>query len=330
MADVAHEVGVSHQTVSRVLNNSPLVRPDTRERVLAAIDALGYRRNAAARALVTNRSGRLGVITAHLGERGPAMIASSLQDAAHAVDYELAMVGLHDVTADALRDAVDRLLDQAVDAIVISVTQREALSFAQDLHLGIPVVLVEGVVGEHPRTAGVAQREGAALATRHLLELGHRSVAHVSGPLDWVEATERRDGWLRAHAAAGVEPGRQWAGDWTAASGYAAGQEVAADSDVTAVFVGNDQMALGLLLALREAGCGVPGEVSVVGFDDLPEAAFFSPPLSTVRQDFDELARRAVDLTVRALAGEEDPSSALVPPTLVVRASTAPPPAGAR
>lgn len=324
MADVAQAVGVSHQTVSRVLNGSPMVRPDTKDKVLAAIETMGYRRNGAARALVTNRSGRLGVIAAHLAERGPAMIVSSLQDAALAASYELSLVGLGELTRETLREAVDRLMDQAVEAIIVTVTHRDALALAQSLDLGIPVVLVEGVEGGEPLRAGVAQRSGAVLATEHLLSLGHRSVAHLAGPQEWVEATERRQGWLDAHAAAALEPGPGWEGDWTAGSGHAAGREIAADPAITAVFAANDQMALGLLLALREAGRAVPGDVSVVGFDDLPEAAYFSPPLTTVRQDFPELARRAVEVVVRALRGEAEPSTEPVAARLVRRDSSGP------
>ena len=326
MADVAAVAGVSHQTVSRVLNDSPLVRPETRERVLAAIEQLGYRRNNAARVLVTNRSGRIGVIAAHLAHYGPAMITASLQDAAHDAGYETALVGLPEITAASLRAAANRLLDQAVEAVVVAVAHRETVSLARSLAegaaAGVPVVLVEGVLEGGPRTAGVDQVAGAVLATEHLLGLGHSSVAHLTGPLDWVEAEARRTGWVSAHQAAGAEPGREWHGDWTAASGYAAGVACARDPGVTAVFAANDQMALGVLRALREAGRDVPGDVSVVGFDDLPEAEFFSPPLTTVRQDFAELGRRAVDVTLRALRGEKEPGYELVAPTLIVRAST--------
>jgi DNA-binding LacI/PurR family transcriptional regulator len=325
MGDVAAAAGVSHQTVSRVLNNSPLVRPDTRERVLQAIEAMGYRRNAVARALVTSRSGRIGVIAAHMGERGPAMIAGSLQDAALDAGYEVALVGLSEFTATSLRKAVDRVLDQSVEAIVVTLTHRHALTYLEQLPIHVPVVLTEGVVEGQPCTAGISQAAGAEQATRHLLDLGHTSVAHISGPLDWVEAVERQRGWRHAHDAVGATPGPSWSGDWSAASGYESGVLAAAEERVTAIFVGNDQMALGALLALHERGRRVPDDVSVVGFDDFPESAYFTPPLTTIRQDFGELARRAIDIVVRAIGGEEKPSSSLVQPTLIERRSTAPP-----
>ncbi len=325
MADVAALAGVSHQTVSRVLNDSPLVREDTRERVHAAIVELGYRRNAAARLLATNRSGRFGMVSAHLALHGPSMIAAAVQSAGREAGYDVAVVGVLEMTERALRDAVDRLLDQAVEAIVVAVAHREALNLVRSLSLPIPVVLVQGVGPGDTMAAGIDQVLGARIATDHLLDLGHRSVAHVSGPADWIEAAQRREGWQQAHEARGLLPGPELAGDWSAGSGYDAGLRIAASPDVTAVFAANDGMALGVLKALHESGRKVPADVSVVGFDDVPEAAFYWPALTTVAQAFSELGRRAVDLTVRALEGEQRPAVELAQPELVVRASTAAP-----
>ncbi|WP_121252830.1 LacI family DNA-binding transcriptional regulator [Nocardioides ferulae] len=330
MTQVAAEAGVSHQTVSRVLNGSPLVKQETRERVLAAIEQLGYRRNNAARTLVTNRSGRIGMISAHLALHGPSMIAVSVQEAGHAAGYELALVGVSDFSTRAVNSAVDRLLDEAVEALVVAVAHRDAIDRARSLHLPVPVVLVQGVASGEPLAAGIDQVLGAQLATEHLLDLGHRHVAHVTGPVDWVEAWQRREGWQRAHELRGLLPGPELTGDWSAADGYAAGQRIADDPAVTAVFVANDTMALGLLHALHERGVDVPGQVSVVGFDDVPEAVYLWPSLTTVSQQFSVLGRTAVDLTVRALAGEVEPSADLIAPQLVVRSSTAAPAAVAR
>ncbi|WP_227467386.1 LacI family DNA-binding transcriptional regulator [Nocardioides lijunqiniae] len=326
MADVAAQAGVSHQTVSRVLNGSPLVKEATRSRVLAAIEEMGYRRNAAARVLATNRSGRIGMISAHLALHGPSMIAVAVQEAGHDAGYEVSLVGLSDFGADSLRGAVERLLDQAVEAIVVAVAHREALERTRSLELAVPVAIVQGVTAGESMAAGIDQELGARLATDHLLDLGHERVAQVTGPLDWVEAVQRRTGWERAHEDRGLQPGPQAEGDWSSASGYAAGRTIAADPSVTAVFVANDAMALGVLRALHEHGRRVPEDVSVVGFDDVPEAAYFWPGLTTVSQQFSELGRHAVDLTVRALAGERDAAVALVAPELVVRASTGPAP----
>lgn len=325
MADVAARAGVSHQTVSRVLNDSPLVREETRVRVLAAIGELGYRRNNAARMLVTNRSNRIGMVAAHLGLHGPSMTALAVQDAAHAAGYDVALVGLSEMSVDSLNLAVERLRGQAVEAIVVAVAHRDALLLTRSLQLPIPVVLVEGVTPGQPMAAGIDQEAGAALATNHLLDLGHPRVAHVTGPDDWIEAAQRRAGWLGAHEARRSLPGPQLTGDWSAASGYHAGRRIADDPEITAVFVANDTMALGVLHALHERDRAVPRDVSVVGFDDVPPAAHFWPALTTVSQDFAEVGRQAVDLALRALAGELAPTAASIAPTLVVRDSTAPP-----
>jgi DNA-binding LacI/PurR family transcriptional regulator len=323
MADVAKHAGVSHQTVSRVLNDSPLVRADTRQRVLDAIAQLGYRRNMAARMLATNRSRRIGMVSAHLVLYGPSMLSAAVQDAGHAAGYDVSLVGLAESSADCLREAVGRLLDQAVEALVIAVAHNDALTAIRALDLSIPVVLAQGISAGQPMAAGIDQHAGAVRATEHLLDLGHPHVAHVTGPLDWVEAVQRRQGWRDAHTARGRLPGPELTGDWSAQSGFEAGLLIADDPSTTAVFVANDAMALGLFKALHERGRRIPEDVSVVGFDDAPEAAYYWPGLTTVRQDFTELGTRAVELTLRALDGEVEPALDLVVPEIVVRDSTA-------
>src|SRR4051812_29839358 len=325
MADVAAAAGVSHQTVSRVLNGSELVREATRARVLAAIAELGYRRNNAARLLVTNRSGRIGMISAHLAFYGPSMIAVAVQDAGHEAGYDVSLVGVSEFSAETLRGAVDRLLDEAVEAIVVAVAHRTSLERALTLELPIPMVFAQGVSRGQPMSAGIDQVAGGVLATEHLLDLGHQHVAHVTGPLDWIEAGQRRAGWQLAHERRRLLPGPELNGDWSARSGYEAGLRIADDPSVTAVFAGNDGMALGLLRAMHQRGRRVPEELSVVGFDDVPDSAYLWPALTTVRQEFGALGRRAVDLTVRALRGEAAPGAELIAPELVVRESTAAP-----
>jgi DNA-binding LacI/PurR family transcriptional regulator len=323
MTDVAAAAGVSHQTVSRVLNGSELVKDETRERVLAAIAELGYRRNNAARLLVTNRSGRIGMISGNLVLHGPSMIAVSVQDAGHKAGYEVSLVAIEDFSAQSLREAVGRLRDEAVEAIVVAVAHREALEQVRSLDATVPVVVVQGVSTGRPMAVGIDQEAGARMAVEHLLDLGHRHVAHVTGPLEWVEAGQRRAGWQHAHEQRHVLPGPELTGDWSPQSGYEAGLRIAEDPDVTAVFVANDAMAMGLVYALHEKGRDVPGEISVVGFDNVPEAPYLWPALTTVNQEFSLLGRRAVELSLRALAGEADPSTELIRPELVVRASTA-------
>jgi DNA-binding LacI/PurR family transcriptional regulator len=324
MADVAAQAGVSHQTVSRVLNDSPLVKEETRVRVLSAIELLGYRRNNAARMLATNRSGRVGMVSAHLALHGPSRIAVAVQEAGHRAGYEVSMVGLAEFSAESLERAVDRLLDEAVEALVVAVAHPAAREITRALRTPIPVVLAQGVTAGQPMAAGIDQVAGAAAVTEHLLDLGHAHAAHVTGPLDWVEAGQRREGWQDAHERRGVLPGPELTGDWSPASGYAAGVRLAEDPSVTAVFVANDDMALGVLRAFHERGRRVPDDVSVAGFDDIPEAAYFWPALTTVSQPFSLLGERAVELTLRALGGEADATADLLVPELMVRASTGP------
>jgi len=326
MEDVASVAGVSHQTVSRVLNDFPMIRPETRDRVLAAIEELGYRRNTAARTLVTRRSGTIGVITADMSHFGPANTMLEFESASRAAGYSISLAGLPDISAASLRAAVDQVMDQAVEAVVVIVAHEAALTIAQSLRIDVPLVLVEGDLSATPLTAGVDQIEGARLATRHLLDLGHESVLHLPGPADWLEATARHRGWLMALGERGRPiPGLMAEGDWSSRSGYESGVAMLRKLRPTAVFAGNDQMALGLLLALHEAGLRVPDDVSVVGFDDLPESGYFTPPLTTVRQDFRELGIRTMALVLRVLGGEPDASVPLVEPQLIIRSSTSAP-----
>lgn len=326
MEDVARLAGVSPVTVSRVLNNPGSVRPGRRDLVLAAIAELGYRRNTAARALVTRRSGLIGVVIADLNQFGPSSTLLALEAAARDTGYSLTLAGLTEISADALHAAAQHLLDQAVEALVVVVAHRAALRLTQSLDLGVPVIVVEGDLSAMPLTAGVDQVEGAHLATEHLLALGHKTVHHLAGPSDWIEAVARRQGWEATLSAAGRAIPGVLEGDWSARSGYAHGRTIAAQKGATAVFVANDQMALGLLAALEDEGIGVPGDVSVVGFDNIPEAEFFHPPLTTVRQDFTELGRRTMNLIERVLDGERDATATLLTPELVVRRSTSAPP----
>lgn len=325
MSDVAARAGVSHQTVSRVVNGHPNVAPHTRERVERAIRELGYRPNTAARALVTGSTRTIGFVAVNINQYGPAQTLVGLERAARAAGYSLSVTVLDEATADAMHDAVDRFVAQSVDAVLALATYDDAAEALHLVHTPLPLVTVQSGGAVEEPAVGVDQVAGARLATRHLLDLGHRTVHHVTGPADSQEARDRITGWRAELAAAGADVPVSVDGDWTPSSGYEAGRLLAArrraGEDVTAVFLANDQMALGLLAALHEEGLEVPRDVSVVGFDDLPEAPYLTPPLTTVRQDFAELGHRAVELVLARLAGRElHPEP--VPPTLLVRAST--------
>ena len=325
MHDVARLAGVSHQTVSRVINGSPRIRPETRERVERAIEQLGYRPNTAARALVKGRSGIVGVIGVGAAHFGPASIQRSIESAAREHGLFASTVSLHALTRELLDDSVEHLRRQGVEGIIIVVGQDDALEVARSRTAGVPIVLVEGDLSRASRTVGVDQIAGARMAVRHLVELGHREIVHLAGPPDWAEARARRDGWRAEMADAALRPREPVHGDWSAAFGYEAGRRVAQDRSVTAVFAANDQIAIGLLLALHEGGRRVPEDVSVVGFDDQPEAAYLIPPLTTVRQNFEELGERAVESIISAIAEAPAESPGLLAPELIIRRSTGPP-----
>jgi len=323
MEDVAELAGVSHQTVSRVLHDSPHVRPDTRERVLAAIRQLDYRPNTVAQALVTGRSKTLGVVSYDTTLYGPASTLLGIEHAAHDAGYVLSMTSLRSLNRPSVVAAVQRLRDQGVDGVVVIAPLRAGVDALRHLRADLPVVAVEAGPDDSIPVATVDQVAGAAAATRHLLDLGHRTVWHVAGPADWKEADERIEGWRSALRAAGAPVPPILRGDWTARSGYELGRNLLQNPEVTAVFVANDQMALGILRFLHECGKSVPKDLSIVGFDDIPEAAYFVPPLTTVRQDFGELGRRCIHILLARIEGTVGATRVVVAPELVVRASTA-------
>ena len=324
MADVAQLAGVSHQTVSRVLNDHPNVRPDTREKVLDAIQQLAYRPNAAARALVTRRTHTLGVISTDSALYGPAMMLDGIERAAQH-GYFVLIASLPALDRRSMTDTLDRFLGHAVEGIIVIAPNTAAVTALSHVPPEMPLVAV-GCGTRAPLTSvAVDNADGARTATQYLLELGHTTVHHVSGPSNGLDARERVDGWRAALRAAGADEPEVLAGDWSARSGYETGKKLARMADVTAVFCANDAIALGLIRALNEAGRRVPEDVSVVGFDDMPEAGYFLPPLTTLRQDFAEVGRRALGSLVDRISGGSAGLHVRVPPELVVRASAAPP-----
>src|SRR5450432_87540 len=323
MEDVARLAGVSYQTVSRVLNDSPKVRAETRERVQAAIRQLDYRPNSMARALVTGRSQTLGVVSFDTTLYGPASTLFGIQQAAHDAGYAVSISSLRSLNRDTVLSAIQQLRDQGVDGVAVIAPLRAGVDALRHVRPDFAVVAVEAGPDASIPVATVDQKGGAAAATQHLLNLGHETVWHLAGPIDWKEAEDRIDGWKSALKAAGARMPALIRGDWTARSGYEAAQSLLQIEELTAVLVGNDQMALGLLRRLHEAGRKVPADLSVVGFDDIPEAAYFTPPLTTVRQDFAELGRRCLHTLLGRIAGNTDPVRVVVAPELIVRGSTA-------
>ncbi|WP_425838169.1 LacI family DNA-binding transcriptional regulator [Microbacterium sp. PA5] len=318
MREVAAHAGVSTQTVSRVLNDHPHIRPETRARVLASASALGYRMNNAARALGTATTRMIGVVASDAALFGPAAGIAALEAAARAAGRWITTAYADGAEADAVADAVEHLLVQGVDGIAIVAPHTASLEQLERAEPGVPLVALHGGAGAERQAAG------AALAIDHLVGLGHRRIAVLSGPEAWSEATVRARGVASALARHALTAAATWEGDWSAAAGAALGREVAAavraPGGPTAVAVANDQMALGLIAGLREAGVRVPADVSVTGFDDNPDAGFYLPALTTVRLDLAGEARRCID----ELLGVETPATAR-PAELVIRSSSAAP-----
>lgn len=320
--DVAALAGVSRQTVSRVLNDHPDVAADTKARVEQAMVELGYRLNNAARALGTRRSRTLGVLASDALQYGPSRSIAAIENAARAAGYWVSAAFADAGDDESVVSALEHLVTQGVEGIVVVAPHARTLHALDILPVGVPVLTLHSA-GRGTRGLSVDQAAGARLAVAALADAGHRRIAHLAGPADWLEAESRAEGYAAELAHRALEPALVVAGDWTARSGYEAARAVLT-SDSTAVFAANDQMALGLLGGLHENGASVPADVSVVGFDDIPDAAYYWPKLTTVRQDFEELARRAVAvLTGRSDAAASD--LAPVAPVLIARESVAPP-----
>lgn len=324
MADVARLAGVSTMTVSRVLSGYPGVREQTRQRVEEAVRSLGYRVHVAARTLAGGSSGIVGVVSIGASHYGPSSTVFAIADAARELGRATNVAILPDVSESALRQAIDHLSAVHVDGIIVNAFVEAAVDALGRVGTDRPLVVLCGDQAPGRPSVAVDQQAGARMATRHLLELGHDTVHHVRGPTGWIDADGRAAGWRAELRKWKRKAPRPLVGDWSAQSGYAAGQRIAADPSVTAVFVANDHMAMGVLLALSEADRQVGVEVSVVGFDDTEESAFTTPPLTTVRQDFDAVGREGLRLLLQAINGDRTEDHISIEPVLVSRSSTGP------
>ncbi|MGN6199080.1 LacI family DNA-binding transcriptional regulator [Humibacter sp.] len=320
--DVARLAGVSHQTVSRVINDSPDVRDQTRERVRKAIKQLRYEPSAAARALVTRRTRTIGLIAPGSADYGPASIQRFFNEAAHAARYSVFTVSVPGDSAGEARSAIESLLRQNVEAVVLVQLDVPTLESLRGLDVGVPLISVSAP-GRHGDVVAIDQYGGARAAVQHLIDSGYLDVIHVAGPPDHPDARERQRGWADELADAGVPRGALYHADWSAAEGHRIGLELTVIAGKTAVFAANDQLALGVMSALARRGYRVPDDVGVVGFDNIPESVFFTPPLSTVTQDFAALGQLALRRVLDRLDGDEtSPSPPPIPVALVVRASS--------
>lgn len=324
--DVARLAGVSYQTVSRVINNSSQLRPETAAKVRSAIAELKFVPNQAARALASSRSRLIGVLGPRAATYGVAAMIQAVESAARAAGYRLTVTNLATSDPDDVRASIDHLMQQSVEGLIAVAPQSRVVPILDEMRLPVPVQIVSST-GSAGASSHNDQVAGARAAVRHLVELGHRRILHIAGPRDWLEAEHRMRGYLLEMDANDLSIRPPVLGDWTAQFGFEAGLELLRFEDATAVFAGNDHMALGFMHAVRAIGRSVPEDVSVVGFDDVPESAHLWPPLTTVRQDFPGIGHRAVTDLLAALGvtipdlEEQQPDHL----RLVVRSSTAPP-----
>jgi DNA-binding LacI/PurR family transcriptional regulator len=322
MTDVAALAGVSHQTVSRVLNTPDAVRPETRDRVEAAIKELGYRRNPSARALVTRRTRLIGVVNPGQARFGPANTTMAIQEAAIKAGYATTLAVIRDARSTTIAAALESFLEFGVEGVVFVAPVTQVAPAAAELSATLPVVIVAAGLRETTmHVVAVDQAAGARLATRHLIDLGHERIVHVAGPNEWFDARSRIVGWRDEMAAAGLEVPPIIAGGWDPQHGYDVARTLIRERRLpTAIFAANDSMALGILRAFHEAGVRVPDDISLVGFDDVEGAGYYEPPLTTVRQPFGAVGQRSIEVLLAALDGAPV-SRTLIAPELVIRAS---------
>lgn len=326
MYDVAKLAGVSHQTVSLVVRSGPNVRPQTRLRVEAAIATLGYRPNLTARALATAGQKRIGALFFDRYEQiGPTRNMQAAVDFARLSGYVVDVVGVEPDRPERVMPAIELILQAGVGGLVVFAPTATTVKLVEDLSLPVPLVIeatltLDSFAGDRGRAF-----EGMRLAVEHLADLGHRRVMHISGPLSWITAVARRNEVRDVADLRGMDV-VEMEGDWTARSGYAAGMEMPAAHGITAVLASNDQMALGALKALHERGIRVPADVSVLGFDDIPESEYFEPALTTISEDFEGRGRVAMDALLSLMQpGRARQHEWYREPRLVIRASTASP-----
>lgn len=321
--DVARLAKVSHQTVSRVINSNTSIRPETKTRVLKAMEALEYRPNQAARALASSKTKMLGILASDTDFTGPASMVHEMERAAREQGYFVVSCGIDPSNIESVRQGMAHLQRLGIEGLAIVTPHAEAVEYVRANISGIPVVTLDSMYRMDELAVSVDNFAGAVTATQHLIDLGHTHILHLAGPKNWFESSTRAAGYTSTMLNANLEP-QVVDGDWEISTGHRLGSEIDfAGKGITAVFSANDRMALGLLHALRQRGISVPRDLSLVGFDDLEESGYCFPPLTTMRQDFRALGERAMQLLLLELQGDTYKKLDRLVPELVIRESTA-------
>lgn len=326
--------GVSTQTVSRVINERPDVSPETRKRVQEVIKALSYQPSALARSLISQRSYTLGVVTAGLKHIGPSRTLSGITSSAEEAGYSILLKELSSYDTEDITPIFQAFLSRHVDGIIWAVPQvGENRTWVNNppADIDVPLVYLTMEPQANLSIVSIDNYLGGRMAMSHLMEQGYRRIGHISGPLDWWEARQRLTAWKDALAEAGWEYNESHCveGNWSSASG-ALGMEKLFDQypNMDAIFVANDQMALGAMQFFAEKKLRIPEDIGIVGFDNIAESAFFFPALTTVQQDQHNVAKIAVAEVTRIIEADwqgldpEPAKSTILPPTLVVRQSS--------
>lgn len=328
--DVAHYSGVSYQTVSRVINNHSNVSEETRKRVLKSIEELNYRPNRAARSLVTNRSDTIAVISFGTTFYGPGQMVSNIMQHAKSNGFRVSPSSLQQLGYKDVKAAIDELHELLIDGIImIAPIVTDFMFEIRELAGDIPFIQIDTKPKPGIASVVIEQAHGSKLAVEHLIDLGHRQIAEISGPLNWYDAIMRHQSWCDTMRLHGLPYTMSVEGGWSAQSGYEGVQSLLDSSAAfTGLVVANDQMALGAIAALTERGFRIPEDVSVVGFDDIPESAYFLPALTTVHQDFRALGEQAVEYLVSLIKNPETTiHQRILYPELIIRNSTSTAPA---
>jgi DNA-binding LacI/PurR family transcriptional regulator len=306
MSEVADLAGVSYQTVSRVVNEMPDVAPRTRERVLKLLSEVGYRPNLTARELANQKSSVVGVVTFGTRYHGPTQIMVNIEQAAKEMGFSVMFTGIVEESIDEIRRAVTELCSHQVRGVLIHLPIEIELRHLEKVCRDIHLVAVDSDFGFKTASVFVNQELGSRLATRHLIELGHQRIGYLGAPLIWRAAKLRYNGWRKELAAHRLAESGNFEADWTAAGGFSVTRNLIIKhrEEISALVVANDQMAIGAIRAFEEQGIRVPDDISIVGFDDIPEAGFIRPPLTTIKQDFARLGKLSVQCLVDQLNGK--------------------------